>query len=523
MKRLLTSMLFLTSVAYSSAQNQNISQGNVFDGEPYLTIDPHNSQHMVVAWMGFVPFNQVAIKTKVSFDAGQTWSNENYVEHTNALYGSADPSLAFDNDGNVYLCLIDFSAALFSGSVFVVKSTDGGLNWEAPVEVINANADPGQFPVDRPWISIDRSGGAHDGNIYVTTMPPNVFGPLAPPYHPYFMRSTDGGISFDPWKYLDDTDWLSGSLIQQPMPTNCVSADGTYHAVYPSYVISQNLLAQCIIASSSDAGDNFSYHSVYASANVVTDTLAKKGYLLRADPTDADHLALLHLDVTHGDIDVMLRESFDAGVNWSASMRVNDDPVGNDRMQDLIWADFDLDGDLVVSWRDRRNATDSTYTTATEIWGAVRWADSSGFSPNFMLSDASVAYDTILARAGNDFMCIELMDDTLSAVWGDTRNGKLNIWFQRMALDGTAMAIHQISSENVPEVNVYPNPGTSEMTVEGEAIQEIVVYDQNGKIVSIHRNTEERMVIDVENLSSGTYQVVVRTVLGSVSEKFIRR
>ncbi len=120
-------------------------------------------------------------------------------------------------------------------------------------------------------------------------------------------------------------------------------------------------------------------------------------------------------------------------------------------------------------------------------------------------------------------MCIELMDDTLSAVWGDTRNGKLNIWFQRMALDGTAMAIHQISSENVPEVNVYPNPGTSEMTVEGEAIQEIVVYDQNGKIVSIHRNTEERMVIDVENLSSGTYQVVVRTVLGSVSEKFIRR
>jgi len=48
---------------------------------------------------------------------------------------------------------------------------------------------------------------------------------------------------------------------------------------------------------------------------------------------------------------------------------------------------------------------------------------------NLFIDNPLVAYDTILAYAGNDFMCIKLVADTISAVWGDTRSGKLNIWF----------------------------------------------------------------------------------------------
>ncbi len=46
----------------SFGQNQNISLGNVFDGEPYITINPNNSQHMVVAWMGYKFGENVVIK-----------------------------------------------------------------------------------------------------------------------------------------------------------------------------------------------------------------------------------------------------------------------------------------------------------------------------------------------------------------------------------------------------------------------------------------------------------------------------
>lgn len=294
MKKLIVILSILLSSHWAYTQNQNISNGNLFDGEPYLAVDPANSQHLVVAWMGYNPGTKAFIKTKVSFDGGQTWSAANDIPHTNPTYGSADPSMAFDNSGNLFLCFIDFDKDTDSGAVYVVKSTDGGLTWDNPVEVINANDDT-QKPIDRPWISIDRSGGANDGNIYVTTMPPKVFGNLPPPYHPYLTVSTDGGNTFNQWQYIDAPGWLAGNVIAQPMPTNCIAADGTFYAVYPSYVASQNNLPQFIIASSTDGGNTFSYHTVFSSTSTVNDPLAKKGYLILADPTDTNHLVFIYL------------------------------------------------------------------------------------------------------------------------------------------------------------------------------------------------------------------------------------
>ncbi len=520
----ITLTLFLLSLNIIG-QNQNISNGNIFDGEPYLSINPSNSQHMVVAWMGYLPFSRVYIKTKVSFNAGQTWSAVNNIPHVNPAYGSADPSIEFDNSGNVFICYIDYSQPIDSGAIYIVKSTDGGLNWGNPVEALDAHADPGKYPVDRPWMSIDRSGGANDGNIYITSMPPKVFGPLPPPYHPYVVTSTNGGASFTPWRYLDTTNWLAGNLIPQPMPTNCVSANGTFHNVYPSYMASQSLFARYIIGSSTDATNSFNYNTVMSSASTISDTLAKKGYLLRTNPANANHLAFFYLDITHGDMDVYVKESFDEGVNWSAATRVNDDPIANNRMQDLLWADFDTDGDLIVSWRDRRNGTDSTYTTSSEIWGAFRSKDSTNFAPNFQISDTNVPYDTILSYSGNDFMCIKLVDDTLSAVWGDTRNGSLNIWFQRMTTSGVVISTNQISSESIPNINIYPNPTVNEITIESKGLKQVIVFNQVGKKVANYEDLKSanQLKIDLSKLAKGTYFIQVSTADGMTIEKIIKQ
>lgn len=505
------------------AQNQNLSNGNIFDGEPYLSINPTNSQNMVVAWMGYFPYTKAYIKTKVTFDGGKTWSSLNSIPHTNTLFGSADPSLAFDNSGNVFLSFIDFNKISNSGAVFVVKSTDGGLTWGNPVEVINVNSDT-QKPIDRPWIGIDRSGGVNEGNIYITTMPPTVFGYLPPPYHPYLSVSLDGGNSFQ-WRYLDTTNWLAGNIIPQPSASNCVASDGSFYAVYPSYVYSQNVYPQYIIASSQNGGKSFSYNTVFSSLSNVSDTLAKKGYLLITDPSNPNHLTFFYLGTGYGDIDVFMRESFDKGVNWSDATRINDDPIANNRMQDLVWADFDNDGDLVVSWRDRRNGTDSTYTTSSEIWGAVRSKDSTDFSANFRISDSSVPYDTILSYAGNDFMCIKFADDTLNAVWGDTRNGKLNIWFQRMSMTGLISSSQLISSENVPDIEIYPNPSFSSITIEGKHIAKVIVFNEKGKVVLTKQNLNgnENIVVGLKGLSKGIYFVQVTTSKGIILKKIIKQ
>jgi len=507
------------------AQNQNISNGIYFDGEPYLSINPVDSRHMVVAWMGYVPLNQITIKTKASFDGGQSWSSAIIVPHNNPLYTSADPSLEFDGNGNVFLSYVDYSAPLDSGSVFIRKSTDGGLSWNSPVEVINMHSDINKRAIDRPWITIDRSGGANDGNIYVTTMNASTMTPVVPPYNPYFIHSKDGGSTFETWQYLDTVGWLSGSLIAKPHATPAISSNGIFYAIYPSYDPNQNLFPRLIIASSANAGNDFTYQTVFVSTNTFSDSLAKKGGLLRSNPADNSHLTFIYIGVDHGDGDVFLRESFDAGFSWAAPVRVNDDPIGNNRMQDLVWADFDTDGDLVLSWRDRRNGTDSTYATSSQIWGAIKWKDSSNFSPNFKISDALINYDTVLAKNGNDFMCIKLINDTLNAVWGDTRDGKLNIWFQQMNMQGTVISARQLASEDIPCVSVYPNPAVNTISIVAINLKRVIVYDQLGKqvLMAINSKKHENIVLDLTNLSTGSYFAQIVTSAGIKTEKIIKQ
>ncbi len=508
-------LLFQTS----TAQNRNLSGGIVFDGEPYLAVNPQNPQHMVVAWMGYVFLNRIMIKTRASFDGGKTWSIVQNTPHVAEGYTSADPSMAFDSNGNIFLCLIDHHPNLTSGAVYVRKSTDGGLNWGNPVPVIDQNSDPGKLPIDRPWICIDRSGGANDGNVYVTTI--NAQGASGPPYHPYFIRSVNNGESFEQWRYADTTGWLSGSLVRKPMPSPVVSSDGTFYCTYPSYVLSQGLLPKFILASSSEAGTGFTYHTVYTSASsvAVSDTSAKKGYLLRSNPVNPRHLAFFNLSNENGDADVYFRESFDSGLTWSQGVRINDDPLGNGRMQDLIWAAFDTDGDLVATWRDRRNAPDTGYAASYEIYGSVRLKNSTTFSANFRISDTSVSFDDVLYENGNDFMCVELVNDTISAVWGDTRNGKLNIWFQRTTIEGNMVSIHQLADEELLLIKVIQT-NRNTLLIKAENILSINLFNLAGRVIrSADLRGKNTGVIDVSSLPVAVYLIKVDTRDGTITQK----
>ncbi len=518
-------LLFISTIAFG--QNQNLSNGNVFDGEPYLAINPNNDQHIVVAWMGWINFsNQFKIKVKTSFDGGLSWSVASELPHTVSGYSSADPSIAFNQNGDVFVCYIDFTGTdpPVTGGVYICKSIDGGLTWNPPVEVINTNYDGTKWPIDRPWLVIDNSSGAFQGNMYVTSMNLNR---TNAPFNPYLSVSNDGGSSFFT-SYLDTTAWLAGSINPLPVCSPTVSSSGIFYGAYPSYVLTQSLFTQVFLAKSIDGGLSFS-HSTVLTANPPLNTgdypLAKKGPLLISNPSDSSHLAYIFLSAVNGDLDVFLMESFNSGVSWSSPLRINDDPIGNNRMQDLLWADFDTDGDLIISWRDRRNGMDSTYQTQSEIWASYRDKDSLQFEPNFQITSQIVAYDSVLECAGNDFMCIKMQNDTISATWGDTRDGKLNIWFQRITSNGTVLSVQQVSSEDVPFVFVYPNPTTSLLFVESEHLKGISVYDINGReIISQQNNiSENKIIINMENYPIGTYLINIETTKGSFTHKIIKQ
>lgn len=516
-----TFLIFMT--IFAQGQNQNISNGVVFDGEPYIAVNPSNSQHIVVAWMSWINIvNQFKIKSRASFDGGLTWSSAVEHPHTVSTYSSADPCIDFDNTGNIFVCYIDFDGIEppVNGGVYIRKSIDGGLTWNPPIEVINANYDGTKWPIDRPWITIDKSNGIYDGTIYVTSMNGNR---TDSPFNPYLSVSTDGGNSFST-TYLDDTNWLAGSFNPLPMASPTVSSNGVLHGAYPSYVITQSLYPQNFIASSNDGGSTFTYHTILTNTDPIPMSdfeFAKKAYLLISNPANSNHLAFIYLRTINGNLDVYLTETTNTGVSWSNPIRINDDPLGNNRMHDLVWGDFDIDGDLIITWRDRRNGTDSTYQTQSEIWASYRSKDSTQFAPNFQLTNLTVDYDSILENSGNDFMSTKLQNDTLHSVWGDTRDGNLNIWYQSMAIDGTVLSIQQLASENLPEVLIFPNPTKSLITIEVENLKQITVYDINGKKIIKKNNTDglDKMMLNLENQSIGTYFIEITTIKGKIIRK----
>jgi hypothetical protein len=202
-----------------------------------------------------------------------------------------------------------------------------------------------------------------------------------------------------------------------------------------------------------------------------------------------------------------MRETFNAGVNWSEEIRVNDDPLGNGVLQDLVWADFDTDGELVVTWRDRRAAQDTGYQVSSEIWGAVRMNGDDSFGDNFPISSELVEHGQILNSSGNDFMCVEMVDDTISVVWGDVRTGLLKIWFQRLNSEGEVLSMTELVQSDLESFTVFPNPCYDQLNLNIKTLDSYKIVDSKGNEV-LKCNSRDKM-IDVSTLSPGLYVIEV--------------
>lgn len=525
--RIIIPVLLLFAFRAGLAQNLNISNGLFFDGEPCLAVDPSDPEHLVTAWMGYIPFDQIAIRTRASFDGGRTWSPAAVIPHASASWTSADPSLAFGPQGDVFLSYVDYRKNPDSGAVFVVRSSDGGLSWQGRSRVIDAYADGSKKPIDRPWLSIDRSGGPYSGMMYVTTKPAPW---IPPPNRPYFIRSSDVGQSWQAWRYLDTLNWFVGPWIAGPMAAPVAGSGGVFHAVYPSWELSQSLFPRFILASSANGGSSFSYQEVIQGASGVSDTLSKRGYRLAADPSDPQHLAFFFISSVFGDPDLVMTETKDGGASWTALIRINDDPMGNGRMQDLAWADFDISGNLAAAWRDRRHAQDTGYVNPYEIYATVKWRDSASFSPNVRISDTIVQFDSILMAKGNDFMGTCLARDTLLSVWGDTRNGSLNIWFQRTPLKSQGPSeIRPIACEPRPWIRMGPNPVNVVLVVEAPGLCRIRIFGLKGDLMlSMDKGLMtgdglRKIEAGTENLVPGEYLLEATTSAGIVIARLIKK
>lgn len=463
MRKISTICLLLFSFV-SFAQETNLSNSLLFDGEPYIAQNPANPRNLVVAWMGLKFSNNafhIAIKTRASFDGGTSWSAATTLPHLSPSFGSADVSMAFDPSGLLYVCYIDYRQMPDSGGVYVARSHNGGLSFDTPTKAFDMYEVAGKRAIDRPFIAVDPSNGA---KVFITTKPAPW---IAPPNRSYYKVSSDSGRTWTSIQAVDQAPYLIGSMIAAPMAAHTVAANGTLHMLYPSYVASQNVLPTFYHAKSSSFGSTWNYNLAVALNPGIADTNYKNAYQLLSHPSDPTKLCFFTTGYSNGDADIFSIHSEDGGTTWSAIQRVNDDGLANGKGQDMVWAAYNENGSLAVCWRDRRNATANGFWNADyQFYYATSVDNGASFSTNKMINSSLIPFDSLIVENGNDVMGCTYYSDTLYTVWGDTRNGKMNIYFNKI-LSSSNASIGFADLENNLNWSISPNPTQDVVKVKG--------------------------------------------------------
>jgi len=120
-------------------------------------------------------------------------------------------------------------------------------------------------------------------------------------------------------------------------------------------------------------------------------------------------------------------------------------------------------------------------------------------------------------------MTVCMAQDTMTAVWGDVRTGKLNVWFQRIALKtGTHTGVQNIVNESLPAVDVYPNPATNDLTISGIGIMAAAIYDNTGKLIMQQKASAGKVILNVSRIPQADYFILISTQLGNVTRQFTK-
>jgi hypothetical protein len=530
MKYLLFSLLLsalISGAGFAQPLNEAVSTGNIFDGEPNLAINPANPDNMVIAWMSYDASSgapviaRFGIRVRSSFDGGKSWGNEILMPHISKAFHSADVSMAFHKNGTLYIEYIDYQENPDSGGIAVAHSTDGGKSWSTPIKAFDLY-DNDDKPLDRPWIAIDNSGTASDGTIYITTKPV-YWDPV--PNHPYMKYSTDGGNTWSKIAAVDGGDYQA-NVIVQPMVSLAVASDGTFLASYASWPGYADPV-KYTLAASNDKGATYTRTTIYIpTVGSKGDTLSKLGYHLAVNPLDPKNMIFVTVDYRNGDNDIYSAVTTDGGAAWVEGLRINDDPKANGVWQDLVWANYSDNGKCAISWRDRRNGDSSGYEQGSDIYFAVSTDGGKSFGKNIRLSNQTAPFAKILDLAGNDFQSTAIIHDSLCTAWGDTRNGKIAIYFAKAALtDGIANVVSVSKDEN--RFSIYPNPANNSISIgltleESETIT-LSIFDVNGKQIwydKTDKTNNYSKAIDLSKFSSGIFTIIGKTSKEMYTKKF---
>jgi BNR/Asp-box repeat protein len=415
--------------------NVDVSQRALNESEEAIAVNPTNPNNIVIVTnVGHREAGLTAgMFAAVSFDGGATWSRRLIGNNDNLGDACCDPSLSFDQYGNLFLTYLYET----ENTVPIALSTDGGLTFNV---IANISAPPKGTPtkaaednrglfrfVDQPTITTG-SGQAWvvfnaGGPMYATGAPVTGLGQVGQ----FFVGEVVPGTNN--CTYGDVAIGPAGQVMQVCSLTESGQGGGKLFVnVDPDGLGPAGFGDRVFVAATHVGGFDF----IPAQPDRSVD--AEPG--LAWDRTGGPHNGRVYLVYTleqqneSDNTDIYLRYSDDNGATWSAAKRLNDDATPNSQFLPKIALD-PTSGKIAVVWYDAHNDlgtggsgdTDGLPNDDAQLWGTFSSDAAASFSSSIQISaGTSNSHDSGNGIDYGDYSGLSFYGGIAHPAWSDNSN-----------------------------------------------------------------------------------------------------
>ena len=382
--------------------NVNISGNSFPQNEPSVRISRKDPNRVLAAWRDFRTGVTPALRRigySLSTDGGTSWSTSQLIPQlipNDSL--SSDPSVVVDTAGNFFVFTISINNNNGNGDLWVFKSNDAGETFDSHYGVAY---NSGAFE-DKEMGACDLNPSSpYVNNLYVTwtrfSFSTNIL----------FSKSTDDGVTWSSPLTLSDQAGVQGSI---PV----VGPNGEIYVAWYGYTSSEGIY----FAKSTDGGSTFNSNNLIADApNSWFPSMAVD---LSSGPNHGN-IYVTWDDTRNGDDDVFMSRSTDGGATWSSTpLRINDDPIGNNKIQYWPWITVNEVGNVYIVFYDTRNTTNNNYIKA---YLAESTDGGLTFTNAEMSSEQSPTNTPNSDVRFGDYIGIDSYNGRVVPVWTDERAG----------------------------------------------------------------------------------------------------
>ncbi len=485
--------------------NINISAQSQPQNEPSVCISRKNPNLVLAAWRDFRYGSDPAANRRVGYsystNGGLTWANSQLLDSTALpnLTRNSDPVITVDTAGNFYIAVI---AIPFTGgnglTLAVYKSTNGGVTFPQAFICSQTGSE------DKEWFTTDLTPTSPFVNSLYISWTSFSLGGIR------LTKSTNGGVNWSspPVAVSNPAASVQGSNI-------CVSRNGQVNVVWFGFSSD----AEVTFDRSTDGGTTFNASDVIVATGTFPSGLPNGVNSFPWIAVDnstgprSGHIYITFCDNRNGDADIFFTRSTNNGVNWSAPTRINNDAIGNGKIQYWPVIAVNETGNIAVMFMDTRNTANNTMI---EAWVARSLDGGNTFTNELVSNEPSpTAIPGSNVRFG-DYIDVDYVGQNIVPVWTDERAGGFNMDIYTSEI--TELLATGNNSNTIPEDFVlnqnYPNPfnpstvisfglpSASEVTIE--------IYNTMGQLVkTIAKGTypagNHTVKFNAGSLSSGVY------------------